>query len=62
MRGDEAFGEERLKKTILRIGSVRSPPQRSPRGIYAAARRFAGGPLGDDAALAVVRRAAPPGK
>ncbi len=55
MRGDEAFGEERLKKTILRV--VTQPAATIAQDVYAAARRFAGGPLGDDAALAVVRRA-----
>jgi serine phosphatase RsbU (regulator of sigma subunit) len=55
MRGDEAFGEERLKKTILRV--VTQPAAAIAQDVYAAARRFAGGPLGDDAALAVVRRA-----
>lgn len=57
MRGDEAFGEERLRKTILRM--VTQPARTIAQDVYAAARRFAGGPLGDDAALAVVRRAAP---
>ncbi len=57
MRGDEAFGEERLRKTILRL--VTEPALTIAQEIYVAARRFAGGPLGDDAALAVVRRAAP---
>ena len=57
MRGDEAFGEERLRKTILRV--VTQPAAAIAQDVYAAARRFAGGPLGDDAALAVVRRAAP---
>ena len=56
MRGDEAFGEERLKKTILRV--VTQPASAIAQDVYAAARRFAGGPLGDDAALAVVRRRA----
>jgi serine phosphatase RsbU (regulator of sigma subunit) len=56
MRGDEAFGEERLRKTILRV--VTQPAATIAQDIYAAARRFAGGPLGDDAALAVVRRTA----
>ena len=56
MRGDEAFGEERLRKTILRV--VTQPSATIAQDIYAAARRFAGGPLGDDAALAVVRRTA----
>jgi len=53
-RGDEQFGEERLRKTILR--RVTEPAATIAQDIYAAARRFAGGPLGDDAALAVVRR------
>ena len=57
MRGDEAFGEERLRKTILRV--VTQPAVTIAQDVYAAARRFAGGPLGDDAALAVVRRASP---
>lgn len=56
MRGDEAFGEERLRKTILRV--VTQPATTIAQDVYAAARRFAGGPLGDDAALAVVRRRA----
>jgi serine phosphatase RsbU (regulator of sigma subunit)/PAS domain-containing protein len=56
MRGDEPFGEERLRKTILRV--VTQPAATIAQDIYAAARRFAGGPLGDDAALAVVRRTA----
>ena len=56
MRGTEAFGEERLRKTILR--HVTQPAATIAADVYAAARRFAGGPLGDDAALAVVRRAA----
>ncbi len=56
MRGDEPFGEERLRKTILRV--VTQPAVTIAQDIYAAARRFAGGPLGDDAALAVVRRTA----
>ena len=56
MRGDEAFGEERLRKTILRL--VTQPAATIAADVYAAARRFAGGPLGDDAALAVVRRRA----
>jgi serine phosphatase RsbU (regulator of sigma subunit)/PAS domain-containing protein len=54
MRGDEPFGEERLRKTILR--NVIRPANAIAQDVYAAARRFAGGPLGDDAALAVVRR------
>ena len=56
MRGDEPFGEGRLRKTILRL--VTEPASRIAADVYAAARRFAGGPLGDDAALAVVRRRA----
>ncbi len=56
MRGDEPFGEERLRKTILRV--VTQPAVTIAQEVYAAARRFAGGPLGDDAALAVVRRTA----
>jgi PAS domain S-box-containing protein len=53
-RGDETFGEERLRTTIL--GAVTRPAAMIAQDVYAAARRFAGGPLGDDAALAVVRR------
>jgi serine phosphatase RsbU (regulator of sigma subunit) len=56
MRGDEPFGEERLRKSILRV--VTQPAAAIAQEVYAAARRFAGGPLGDDAALAVVRRTA----
>jgi PAS domain S-box-containing protein len=56
MRGGEPFGEERLRKTILR--NVTQPANAIAQDVYAAARRFAGGPLGDDAALAVVRRRA----
>ncbi len=55
-RGDETFGEERLRKAILR--AVTQPAATIAQDVYAAARRFAGGPLGDDAALAVVRRQA----
>jgi serine phosphatase RsbU (regulator of sigma subunit)/PAS domain-containing protein len=52
---DEMFGEERLRHTVL--GVVTQPATSIAAEIYAAARRFAGGPLHDDAALAVVRRA-----
>ncbi len=55
-RGDEFFGEERLRDTVVRLAPL--PPQEIAHGVYAAARRFAGGPLQDDAALAVVRRVA----
>lgn len=53
-RDAEMFGEERLRDTIVRLSAL--PPHDIAQGIYAAARRFAGGPLQDDAALAVVRR------
>ncbi len=56
-RGDDMFGEERLRQTVL--GVVTQPATAIATEIYAAARRFAGGPLHDDAALAVVRRAKP---
>jgi len=55
-RGALMFGEDRLSDTVHRLADL--PAHDIAQGVYAAARRFAGGPLQDDAALAVVRRVA----
>ena len=52
----EQFGEERLLEAALALADER--PDAIAQGLYAAARRWTGGSLTDDVALAVVRRSA----
>ena len=52
-RGRE-FGEDALRDVL--VAGVRDTPQELARGAYAAARAWCGGRLGDDVAIAVLRR------
>lgn len=53
-REGEAWGEARLREAVLE--ARREPPDRLAVWVYAAARTWAGGRLGDDVAIAVVAR------
>jgi len=57
-RGGREFGEEALRDVLT--GSVGDDPEELARGAYAAARAWCGGRLGDDVAIAVVRRTPEP--
>lgn len=53
-RGDEEFGEERLREAVLEAAG--EPPDHVARAVYATARTWSEGRLTDDVAIAVVTR------
>lgn len=53
-RGGREFGEESLRDVL--VAGARDAPPDLARAVYAAARDWCGGRLGDDVAIAVVRR------